>query len=107
MGNIFQMIKQATTMQKQMRQIQRELASCIIEYETGAGKVKVVASGDMSIKQITVDHSIFKNEPPEKICRLITEAVNGAIEKAKKESGERMTKMMGGGEMSGLLDMFK
>ena len=57
MANMFKMIKEAHSMQKQMKQIQKELERQTIDFASGG--VKVVARGDMSIAGITIDPAII------------------------------------------------
>lgn len=107
MGNIFEMIKQAASMQKQMKQIQKELAGKLVEHEAAGGAIKVVACGDMTVKQIKIAPALLNPEQAEKTGRLITEAVNGALEKSKKEAGQQMAKIAGSGGGGGLMDLLK
>jgi len=107
MGNIFDMVKQATAMQRQMKQVQKELERETVEHASGGGMVKVTARGDMTVKQVKIDPSLLDPARVAKLEDLIAAGVNGALEAAKKQAGERMSKLAGGGGLSGLADMLK
>ena len=103
MANVFQMLKQAASMQRQMKQIQKEMARQKIEHSVAGGAVKVVARGDMTIESIVLEESLFDPAKKPKVERLIAEAINGALEAAKKKVGAEMSKMASGLGLGDLL----
>ena len=101
MANMFKMIKEAASMQKQMKQIQKELERQTIDFASGG--VKVVARGDMSIASVTIDPAIVDPSKVVKLEGLITSAVNGALNAAKKQAGSAMSKLTEGTGLGSLL----
>ena len=103
MANVFNMMKQAASMQKQMKKMQKELAKKKVTFETGGGKVTVVAKGDMSIDSVTIRDDAMAGGDAAALGKMVTQAVNGALSSAKKEAGAEMAKMTGG--LGGLSDL--
>ena len=103
MVNMFKMIKQAASMQKEMKQIQKELAGHTVEGRSGGGLIKVVARGDMSVESITIDPKAVDPAQTDKLERLLLSAVNDALSAAKKEAGGAMSKLTEGLGMGDLL----
>ncbi|MGQ9661608.1 MAG: YbaB/EbfC family nucleoid-associated protein [Kiritimatiellia bacterium] len=93
MTNMFQMLKQAASMQRQMKQVQKEMARQKIEHTAVGGVVKVVVRGDMTIESIALDESILDPTKKSKTERVLVEAINGALEAAKKKVGVEMSKI--------------
>ena len=102
MAGMFDMMKKAASMQKQMKQIQKELARKTAEGSSGI--VTVVARGDMSVKSVAIDGEIGSIDLP-KLEGMLVAATNSALDSAKKMAGGEMTKMTGG--LGGLSDMLK
>ena len=102
MAAMFDTMKKAASMQKQMKKMQKELARKTAE--GSSGNVTVVARGDMSIKSLTIDAAIDGMDP-RKLEKMIVSATNSALDASKKMAGSEMSKMTGG--MGGLADMLK
>lgn len=102
MAGMFDMMKQAASMQKQMKKVQKELARKTAEASNGA--VTVVARGDMSIKSISIDGAIGSMDTVS-LEKMLVSATNSALDSAKKMAGGEMSKMTGG--LGGLADMLK
>lgn len=108
MTNVFQMMKQAMTMQSKMKALQKELAKHKTEFVARGGLVKVVARGDMTIEKIAVDPSLLNAAEARKLEDTLASAVNGALEAAKKEAAQEMSKMAEGmGLPSDLMGLLK
>jgi len=103
MANMFNMMKEAATMQRQMKKIQKELARQTVE--GSSGDVTVVACGDMSVKSVSIGPAALNSGNPEQLERMIVAAANSALASAKKRAGSEMSKMTGG--LGGLADMLK
>jgi DNA-binding YbaB/EbfC family protein len=103
MANMFQMMKQAATMQRELKRIQKELSRQSVEFENGG--VKVVARGDMTVERVDITADALQGATPEKLGRQVTTAVNGALAAAKKQAGEQMQKLTQGAGLGGLGDM--
>ena len=91
-GQLAGLMKQAQAMQEkmqeQMAKIEQELAALDIEGQAGAGMVKVVMSGNHSVKRVTIDPSLMGDDR-EMLEDLIAAAVNDASRKADVASAEK------------------
>lgn len=101
MANMFQMMKQAVSMQREMKQVQKELARQSVEFTSGG--IKVVAKGDMTIASISIEPHLIDPAKAVKLEGLIASAINGALGAAKKQAGEAMSKLTEGMGLGGLL----
>ena len=102
MANMMGMMKQAVTMQRDMKKLQKQLAKRKVEYTEKTGKVTVAVLGDMSLKSVKIDPALMEAGNLDKIEKLVAAAVNGALSEAKKQVGGEMSKMTKG---TGLGDM--
>ncbi len=96
MVNMAKLMKQASSMQKNMEKMQAELAEKTVEFSSGGGMVTVVARGDMSIESITIDPKVVDPDDVEMLQDLILAAVDGATKAAKEMASEEMSKITGG-----------
>lgn len=103
MANMFEMVRQAASMKKQMKKIQKELEKKTVEESSGG--VTVVARGDMSVKSIKIALEDIDAAHAERLEKMIVAAVNKAMESAKKKAASEMSSLTGG--LGGLGDMFK
>lgn len=94
MTNMLKMIKDAVLSQKNLKKIQNELQQKTVEYSGAGGAVRVTACGDASLVSIKIDPSALAPNRTDKLEKMILEAVNGALEEAKKMSAEHMQKIM-------------
>jgi DNA-binding YbaB/EbfC family protein len=100
MPNMLEMMKQF----KQLKKMQKELASRVVESSSGDGAVRVAASADMRIKSIKIDPGSMNPSDPAKLEALLVTALNGALDSAKKVAASDMSKLAGGlGGLSGML----
>ncbi|MBM4143308.1 MAG: YbaB/EbfC family nucleoid-associated protein [Lentisphaerae bacterium] len=96
MANFMQMIKQATSLQRDMKKVQKELASRTVEYDAAGGRVRVVARGDLSVASIDIAPEYVESAARANLGRDLAAAVNGALAAAKKEAGREMAKITSG-----------
>lgn len=101
MADMFKMMKQASSMKKQMKKIQKELEKFTAEGQNG--NVKVIVTGDMAVKSVEIDVEALDPSKQDRLQRMIVTAVNNALRNAKKQAGSEMAKMSGG--LGGLSDM--
>lgn len=93
MANIFEKIKKAASMKKEMKQIQKKLEKQIVEYSSGGGKVVVTARCDMTIVSIKIDPLSIDPSKSERLEELLITGINGALKTAKKKAGDEMSKL--------------
>jgi len=102
MANLLKMMKQAASMQKDVKKIQKELADKTVEFAADGGRVKATARGDMSMEKIEIDPAAMDPSNPASLEKKVVHAVNGALAAAKEEAGKEMKKLTAG---MGLPDM--
>ena len=93
--NINQLLKQAQSMQKKMKEMQEELANQEFEGKAGGGLISVIMSGDGQMKKVSIDPSMIKPEDKEILEDLIIAAYNEAKNKADTASKQNMTGAFG------------
>mgnify|MGYP001232495654 CR=1 FL=1 len=101
MANVFKMMQQANSMRKEMKRIEKELQSKVVEVTEGGGLVTVGARGDMIVTSIKIDPKLLTDQA--KLEKLLTAGVNNALAKAKAEAGKEMGKLAQGGGLADLL----
>jgi len=96
-------MKQAQKMQKQMVEIQEELANRTVGASVGGGVVTVVANGQQEIISVTIDPEVVDPDDVEMLQDLIIAAVNEAHRKAQELMNTEMGKLTGGLKIPGLM----
>ena len=96
------MMKQAQKMQAKMAKMQEELGSEELEASAGGGTVKVLITGDLVVKAITIDPSAVDPDDVELLQDMTTAAVNEAIRSAQELQSRRMADITGGMNIPGL-----
>jgi len=94
-GNIGQLMKQAQIMQENMRRMQEQLASMVVEGQAGAGKVKVVMTCKHEVRRVTIDPGLA-GEDRELLEDLMTAAFNDAARQVDATVSEKMGGMSAG-----------
>jgi DNA-binding YbaB/EbfC family protein len=98
-----QMMKQVQQMQAEMMKAQEELKDEIVEASAGGGTVKVKMSGDLVLREVTIDPEAIDPEDPEVLADMVMAAVNEAIRSAQERATSRMGNIAGGlGGLGGL-----
>jgi len=96
-------MKQAQKMQKQMMEIQEELANRTVEATVGGGVVTVIANGQQQILSIRIDPEVVDPNDVDMLQDLILAAVNEALRKAQELMTAEMNKLTGGLKIPGLI----
>ena len=94
-------MKQAERMQRQMEQVQSDLASRTVEATSGGGAVKVVAKCDGSIASIKIDPQAVNPADAPMLEDMVLTAANQALAQAKEISNSEMGKIAGGLSLPG------
>ena len=76
--NMNQMMKQVQKMQKDMMAAQEQLANETVTASAGGGMVTVTVTGDLVVKDITIDPDAIDPEDPELLQDMVLAAVNEA-----------------------------
>lgn len=96
-------MKQAARIQKQMEDVQAQLAAKTIETTSGGGAVKVVAKCDGTLASIKIDPQAMNPGDAQIVEDMILTAVNSALAQAKEVSTAEMGKVTQGFSIPGLV----
>ena len=108
--NIMQMMKQAQTLQKKLKDTQEELSKTEITGEAAGGAVKVVCDGQGKFKSISLTAEAINPDAPDSVDPemiemledVISTAIFDASDKASKEMETKMKAVTGGINIPGL-----
>ncbi len=89
------LMKQAQAMQDNLKKAQDELATILVEGQSGAGLVKVQMSCKHDVKRVTIDPSLLA-EDKDMLEDLVAAAINDAVRRAEATSNEKMGKLSAG-----------
>jgi nucleoid-associated protein EbfC len=101
--NYGKIMKQAQQMQAKMGQVQEELKNETVESSAGGGMVKVVITGDLEIRSITIDPDAVDPEDVEMLQDMVAAAVNEAVRSAQELAAAKMSAVTGGMNIPGLM----
>ncbi len=97
------LMKQAQQMQSQMLQAQEALKDELVEASSGGGMVKVKMSGDLNLREITIDPEAIDPEEAELLAEMVQAAVNDVLRAAQELAAAKMGPITGGlGGLPGL-----
>jgi hypothetical protein len=91
-----QMLQQVQQMQAQMAKAQEELKNETVEASAGGGMVTVKISGDLELKELTIDPDAVDPEDVELLQDMVLAAVNEAIRAAQELAANKMGGIAGG-----------
>jgi DNA-binding YbaB/EbfC family protein len=103
MSSIGKLMKQAARIQRQMEEVQAQLAAKTVEATSGGGVVKVVAKCDNTIASIKIDPQAVNPADTQLLEDLILTAANNALTQAKEISNSEMGKVTSGFNIPGLV----
>ncbi len=96
-------MKQAARIQRQMEDVQSQLAAKTVEATSGGGVVKVTAKCDGTIGSIKIDPQAVNPADTQLLEDLIMTAANSALIQAKEISTSEMGKVTQGFNIPGLV----
>ena len=101
--NMNQMLQQVQKMQADMAKAQEELKNEVVEASAGGGMVTVKISGELELKELTIDPDAVDPEDVEMLQDMVQAAVNEAIRSAQELAASKMNAAAGGiGDLGGL-----
>jgi len=103
--NMMKMMKQAASLQKNMKKKQKELAKTEVQFSAGGGMVTAVATCDMKIKSIKINPDAVDPNNVKKLEDLVLAAVNGVLSSAQETMGKEMGKITSGMGLPAGMDM--
>ena len=89
------LMKQAQTMQENMKQAQDAIAAMDVEGEAGGGMVKVVMTGRHDVKRVTIAPTLL-SEDKDMLEDLVAAAMNDAVRKVEAASQQKMAGLTAG-----------
>ena len=89
------LMKQAQTMQENMKQAQDAIAAMEVEGQAGGGMVKVVMTGRHDVKRVTIAPTLL-SEDKDMLEDLVAAAMNDAVRKVETASQQKMAGLTAG-----------
>ena len=103
MSSIGKLMKQAQRIQKQMEDVQSNLAAKTVEATSGGGAVKVIAKCDGTVASIKIDPAALNPNDAQILEEMLISAVNNAMGQAKEISNQEMGRVTQGLSIPGLM----
>jgi DNA-binding YbaB/EbfC family protein len=103
MSSIGKLMKQAARIQRQMEDVQAQLAAKTIETTSGGGAVKIVAKCDGTLASIKIDPQAVVPADVQLLEDMLITAINSALTQAKDVSTAEMGKVTQGFSIPGLV----
>jgi nucleoid-associated protein EbfC len=100
--NMNKMLQQVQKMQQDMVAAQEQLKNETVEASAGGGMVKVVVSGDLEVKSITIAAEAIDPDDPELLQDMVLAAVNEGLRSAQELAANKMGGLTGGLDLGGL-----
>src|SRR5215213_11578515 len=94
--NMNQMMRQVQQMQAEMLKAQEQLKHETVEASAGGGMVTVKMSGELELKEITIDPGAVDPDDVELLQDMVQAAVNEAVRAAQELAASKMNAAAGG-----------
>ena len=94
--NLQKMLQQAQEMMAAQQEAQEALKNERVEASAGGGMVKVVATGDLRIQQLTIDPEAVDPVDVEMLQDLVLAAINQALTQAEEIAAQKLQGTAGG-----------
>jgi nucleoid-associated protein EbfC len=94
--NMNQMLRQVQQMQADMMKAQEELKNEVVEASAGGGMVTVKITGDLELRELTIDPEAVDPEDVDMLQDMVQAAVNEAIRSAQELAASKMGAVTGG-----------
>ena len=89
------LMKQAQTIQENMKLAQEAIAAMEVEGEAGGGMVKIVMTGRHDVKRVTIAPTLLA-EDKDMLEDLVAAAMNDAVRKVEAASQQKMAGLTAG-----------
>ena len=96
MKNLADIMKQVSTMQARMEDMQKKLEGQSVTGQSGGGLVKVVMNGKAAVQSINIDPTLMQPDEREILEDLLVAAHADAKSKAEALAAEEMKTLTGG-----------
>ncbi len=94
--NMNQMMKQVQQMQAEMMKAQESLKDEVVEASAGGGMVTVKVTGELELKELTIDPEAVDPEDVEMLQDMVLAATNEALRSAQELAANKMQQATGG-----------
>ena len=94
--NMNAMLKQVQKMQADMVKAQEELKNEVVEASAGGGMVTVKISGDLELRELSIDPEAVDPEDVELLQDMVLAATNEALRSAQELAANKMQQATGG-----------
>ena len=94
--NMNQMMKQVQQMQAEMMKAQEELKNELVEASAGGGMVTVKVTGDLELREVTIDPEAVDPEDVEMLQDMVLAATNEALRSAQELAASKLNAATGG-----------
>jgi len=94
--NLNQMMRQVQQMQDEMVKAQDALKSEVVEASAGGGTVTVKISGDLELREVTINPQAVDPDDVEMLQDMVLAATNEAIRSAQELAAKKMSAATGG-----------
>ena len=98
----FGKVKDLYRLQKQAREVQKELKDTEIEAKSNDGWVTVVFNGEQHLVEVQLSEEALKPENKKELEKQILNTVGQAISRSQALAAEKMKSVMGGMGLPGL-----
>lgn len=94
--DMMKMMKQAASMQKEMKKKQKQLAGQTVEFSAAGGAVTVAMTCDMKPKSIRISQELIQTGNVKKIEDTVLDALKGVLNRAQDEAAKEMKSLTAG-----------
>ena len=98
----FGKIRDMYKLQKQAREIQKELKDTEIEAKSNDGWVTVVFNGEQHLQEITLDEEALRPENRKELEKQLVNTISQAISRSQALAAEKMKSVMGDLNLPGM-----
>lgn len=102
MGNMFDMMKKAQEMQKNLARAQEELKAATVTGSAAGGAVEVVMSGTFDVKALIISKKVVDADDVDTLQDVVTVAVNDAVKKVRDMTEAKIGAVTGGLKLPGM-----
>ncbi len=94
--DMMKMMKQAASMQKDMKKKQKMLAQQEVDFSSAGGAVTVKMTCDMKVKSVEIQPEVVNPTEIKKLEVAVLDAVKGALNRAQDEAAKEMKSLTAG-----------
>jgi DNA-binding YbaB/EbfC family protein len=103
LGDLGGLLRQAKKMQRQVTEVQEEMAKAVFEGSAGGGAVVVKINGAREFVGITIKPEVVDPEDVDMLEDLVGVAVKEALKNAEEANAEAMKGVTGGMGLPGMM----